>query len=198
MFRPLCDLEREGDLVWIGNWGDGERTGELHEFLIDPVRRLSLSARIHGVRYPEEAERRLREVGIEYAGWLPNYRVPQVFSRFRCTVHIPRRPYVAALPGVPTIRVFEALACGIPLLSAPWSDSDGLFTPGADFLMVKNGEEMTRRLRDVLNDPALADALATHGLHTILSRHTCGHRVDQLLAIVRELQGREVEGAVPA
>ena len=46
------------------------------------------------------------------------------------TVHVPRRPYVEALPGIPTIRVFEALACGIPLVSAPWADSEGLFPPG--------------------------------------------------------------------
>jgi spore maturation protein CgeB len=184
--------------VWIGNWGDGERTGELHEFLIDPIRRLSISARVHGVRYPEEAQRRLHDVGIEYGGWLPNYRVPEVFAGYRCTVHIPRRPYVVALPGVPTIRVFEALACGIPLISAPWSDTDGLFTPGADFLMVRNGDEMTRGLWSVLHDRALADSLAAHGLQTILSRHTCGHRVDQLLAIVSELQGQAVEGAVSA
>ena len=36
-------------------------------------------------------------------------------GRFKATVHVPRRPYVKALPGIPTIRVFEALACGIPL-----------------------------------------------------------------------------------
>ena len=40
-----------------------------------------------------------------------------MFARYRVTVHVPRRPYVAALPGIPTIRPFEALACGIPLVS---------------------------------------------------------------------------------
>jgi spore maturation protein CgeB len=39
------------------------------------------------------------------------------------------------LPGIPTIRVFEALACGIPLVSAPWDDSEHLFRPGEDFLV---------------------------------------------------------------
>ena len=51
-------------------------------------------------------------------------------------MHVPRRFYVEALPGIPTIRVFEALACGIPLLSAPWSEAEGLFRPGEDFLQV--------------------------------------------------------------
>ena len=38
MFRPLPGIAREGDLVWIGNWGDEERTAELHEFLLEPIR----------------------------------------------------------------------------------------------------------------------------------------------------------------
>jgi hypothetical protein len=55
-----------------------------------------------------------------YRGWLPNARAPEVFARHLATVHVPRRFYVTMLPGIPTIRVFEALACGIPLVSAPW------------------------------------------------------------------------------
>jgi spore maturation protein CgeB len=198
IFQPIQGAERHGDLVWIGNWGDGERSTELQEFLIDPVRQLSLSARVHGVRYPAHAIDRLRESEIEYGGWLPNYRVPDSFAGFRCTVHIPRRPYVAALPGIPTIRVFEALACGIPLISAPWSDSEGLFTPQTDFLMVHDGEAMTRALRDVLFDQALAESLAAHGLETIRARHTCAHRVNELLTIVDQIGGQTLNDAVPA
>lgn len=179
-FKPLS-RDKEGDLVWIGNWGDDERTAELHEFLIEPVRRLGLRARVHGVRYPEHAQEALRHAGIEYAGWAPNFEVPQIFARYRVTVHVPRRPYATALPGVPTIRMFEALACGIPLVSAPWSDTEGLFTPGQDFLFAANGAEMEARLEDLLQDPARASALAKHGLKTILARHTCAHRVDELL-----------------
>jgi spore maturation protein CgeB len=198
MFHPRPGVERDRHLVWIGNWGDGERSAELEEFLIDPVRQLALSTRVHGVRYPQHAVVRLREADIQYGGWLPNYRVPDAFAGFRCTVHIPRRPYVAALPGIPTIRVFEALACGIPLISAPWTDSEGLFTPGKDFLMVRDGEAMTHALRNVLFDQALADSLAAHGLETIRARHTCSHRVDELLTIVSQISGQTLNAAVPA
>ena len=119
VFRPI-EAPKTGDLVWIGNWGDDERTAELSEFLIEPARELKLQTLIHGVRYPDSAREKLRDAGIEYGGYLPNFRAPQTFARFRVTVHVPRRPYVAALPGIPTIRPFEALACGIPLISAPW------------------------------------------------------------------------------
>lgn len=187
VFRPLPEGEREGDLVWIGNWGDEERTEELMEFLIEPVAALGLRARIYGVRYPDRARRMLHDAGVEYAGWLPNYQAPTVFARYGATVHVPRRPYARALPGIPTIRVFEALACGIPLVSAPWDDAEGLFTPGADYLVVKSGAEMRRALRDVLGDRELATALRSHGLRTIQRRHTCAHRVRELLDIVTEL-----------
>jgi spore maturation protein CgeB len=190
VFKPIPAPEKSGDLVWIGNWGDDERSAELKEFLIDPVADLHLKAKIHGVRYPEQALDQLRNAGIEYGGWLPNFEAPRVFGEYRFTVHVPRRPYAAMLPGIPTIRVFEALACGIPLISAPWKDAENLFTPGKDFLVAQNGAEMKQQMRCVLNEPTFAKDLAAHGLKTIQSRHTCAHRVEQLLAIYDELQNK--------
>jgi len=183
VFRPRECNKVQGDLVWIGNWGDGERAAELHEFLIEPCKRLKLKASVYGVRYPEDAKQALRDAGIQYRGWLPNFEVPRVFSEFKVTVHIPRRPYVKALPGIPTIRPFEAMACGIPLVSLPWGDVEKIFSPGHDFLVARNGDEMTQRLEELLNDSGRARALAYRGLATIRSRHTCGHRVNELLDI---------------
>jgi spore maturation protein CgeB len=184
VFHPLPDTDRAGDLVWIGNWGDGERTAELEEFFLEPVRKLGLRARIHGVRYPDFALAELARSGVEYAGWLPNFRVPEVFGRFPLTVHVPRGPYRRQLPGIPTIRVFEALACGIPLICAPWYDCEGLFQPGKDFLVAENGSEMTGLIRQLLDDPQLRSELSAHGLRTIHERHTCVHRTDELLEIL--------------
>ncbi|MGE5350474.1 MAG: glycosyltransferase [Acidobacteriota bacterium] len=187
IFHPIEGVEKSGDLIWIGNWGDEERTQELYEYLINPVRELKLKARVHGVRYPEGAVRNLGEAGIEYKDWLPNYMVPQAFAEFKVTVHIPRRPYVEVLKGIPTIRPFEALACGIPLVSSPWEDSEGLFTVGEDFLMAQNGREMKNYINDILHDENLAASLSRHGRLTILKRHTCSHRVDELLNIFKQL-----------
>jgi spore maturation protein CgeB len=113
-------------------------------------------------------------------------------------VHVPRRPYAAALPGIPTIRVFEALACGIPLVSAPWHDVEGLFRPGADFLVAPNGAAMRAHLRSLLFDRPMARALAEQGLETIARRHTCAHRVDELVAIAAALGVRTSEAAIAA
>ena len=187
VFRMSRNGHFDGDLVWIGNWGDDERAAELREFFVEPIKALRLRAKVFGVRYPQHALDMLRDAGISYGGWLPNYRVPETFARFRITLHVPRRPYARLLSGIPTIRPFEALACGIPLVCSPWNDSENLFEPGRDFLVAKNGTEMKRHLRALLSDKKMAHDIATHGMNTVHARHTCAHRVDELMSIVRDL-----------
>lgn len=181
VFKPIAGIPMQGDLVWIGNWGNEERSRELREFLVDPVAALNLFACVHGVRYPRAALGQLAEAGIDYRGWLPNHRVPEALAAFRVTVHVPRVPYERALPGVPAIRVFEALACGIPLVCAHWYDTEGLFQRGRDYLVARDGKQMRRHLRDLLHDREMAAELSAHGLRTLRSRHTCGHRVQELM-----------------
>jgi spore maturation protein CgeB len=187
LFRPLPDREKDTDLVWIGNWGDGERSDELQTFLIDPVARYGHRLRIHGVRYPDDVRRGLAENAIDYAGWLPNHEAPEIFARARLTLHVPRRHYVEMLPGIPTIRVFEALACGIPLICAPWRDEESLFPAGA-YLSVSNSRQMACAIAAVIHDEDLRAALIRTGLHAIHSCHSCGHRVRELLDIVSRLK----------
>ncbi|BBC72809.1 glycosyl transferase [Altererythrobacter sp. B11] len=183
---PEQEGERRG-LVWIGNWGDGERSEELEEFLFRPARAADLPLDLYGVRYPAEAKETLRRYGVAYRGWAPNAEAPEVFARHLATVHVPRRFYATTLPGIPTIRVFEALACGIPLVSAPWSDAEHLFRPGQDYLVARDGAEMERHLRALAADAGLRAALTASGLETIRARHSCAHRVDQLLSIIDDL-----------
>jgi spore maturation protein CgeB len=195
-FSPNRDEEKEGDLVWIGNWGDGERKEELFEFLINPVKELGIKAKVYGVRYPEKAQKALADAGIEYGGWLPNYKVPEVFAQYKVTVHVPRRPYVQMLPGIPTIRPFEALSCGIPLVCSPWNDAEKMFSPGEDYLIAKDGNDMGYKIAEVLKSAQLAQSLSQNGRKTILAKHTCAHRVDELESIFREL-GLEEEKLFP-
>lgn len=186
-FRPLV-RRREIDLVWIGNWGDEERTGELEEFLIVPATELGPCRVVaHGVRYPENILARLGQAGIEYRGYLPNLRSPEVYARSALTVHVPRRQYANGLSGIPTIRVFEALACGVPLVCSPWTDEEHLFHPGQDYLVAEDGRHMQAEIRHLLNDEAARRQMGEHGLRTIRERHTCAHRARQLIAICEEI-----------
>ncbi|HEX7118114.1 MAG TPA: glycosyltransferase [Longimicrobiales bacterium] len=186
VFRPL-EAEKTDDVIWIGNWGDDERTREIREYLIGSAYHLrELRFAVHGVRYPERALGEMREAGIEFRGWIANYRVPEAFARARMTLHIPRGPYLDRLPGIPTIRPFEALACGIPLLSTPWADTEGLFREGVDYLVVRSPVQMRDHLLRLARDEDARLRLAENGLETIRARHTCDHRAEQLEAIVEE------------
>lgn len=186
-FKPQPS-EKYNDVVWVGNWGDEERTRELQEFLMGPAASLPQHKFVvHGVRYPSEGLRQLTAAGIEYRGYLPNLSAPEIYAASKLSLHVPRRQYTNGLSGVPTIRVFEALACGIPLLCSPWSDVEGLFRPGQDYEVVPDGAAMKSGIDRLLRDEAARRQMGESGRATILARHTCEHRAEQLLDICEEL-----------
>ena len=129
----------------------------------------------------------LQSSGIRYGGYLPNLAAPKVYSQATLTLHIPRRYYANGLSGIPTIRMFEAMACGTPLVCSPWSDTERLFTAGQDYLCVSDGREMQSEISHLLHDEAARRQLARNGLETIRQRHTCAHRAEEFLQICEEL-----------
>jgi spore maturation protein CgeB len=184
-----AQVNKDIDVTWIGNWGDEERTRELQEFLVDPAAAMrDHKFVVYGVRYPEDALARLSESGIEFRGYLPNLRTPETYARSRISLHVPRRFYANGLSGIPTIRVFEALATGSALVCSPWSDSEALFRPGQDYICVTDKTAMISELKNLLRDDAARQQLATSGMETIHARHTCAHRAQQLQEICRELE----------
>jgi len=183
------ETAKDTDVVWIGNWGDEERTQELNEFLITPASAMrDYKFAVHGVRYPDDALGQLAASGIEFHGYLPNLRAPEMYARSRISLHVPRRFYANGLSGVPTIRVFEALASGSPLVCSPWSDSEDLFRPGQDYICVPDKSAMISELKHLLHDDAARQQLAASGLETVRARHTCAHRAQQLADICHELE----------
>ena len=111
-------------------------------------------------------------------------------ARMLGLVHLPLH-HVPAYVGA---GYFYALACGIPLISAPWDDREGLFEIGRDFLMAHDGEAMKEAMRFLLNDAEAAREIARNGRAIVLARHTCRHRVRELLAICASLGS---EAAMP-
>lgn len=183
------ESDKDTDVVWIGNWGDEERTRELEEFLIAPAAELSdAKFAVHGVRYPKGALARLARSRIEFRGYLPNLHAPKMYARSKISLHVPRRFYANGLSGVPTIRVFEALAAGSPLVCAPWNDAEGLFRPGEDYICVPDSRSMIAELQSLLRDDRARQQIAASGLETIRARHTCAHRAQQLLEICHQLE----------
>jgi spore maturation protein CgeB len=187
LYHRLPNIEPGHDLVWIGNWGDDERSAELYEYLIEPASRLRLRGTVYGVRYPEFALEAIAAAGLEYGGWLPAHRVPWAFAYAQVTIHVPRGPYARSLPGIPTIRMFEAMACGIPIVSSPWDDVEQLFASGT-YLRACNGEQMKAALHRLLQDPEFSSATAEAAYRCIFEHHTCAHRARELLTIANGIR----------
>jgi spore maturation protein CgeB len=183
------------DLIWIGTWGSPERASELDEFLIEPVRALGLRARFYGARYPQEALNTLRAAGIDYGGWIPDFSIPAALAAARFAVNVPRRMRADGLPHTPAIRVLEALACAVPVVTAPWDECEQMFTPDVDLLVAHDGSDMERRMVALHSDPEFARFIGANGYQTVVSRHTCEHRVQELLAICHELGAGGAHGS---
>jgi spore maturation protein CgeB len=83
--------------------------------------------------------------------------------------------------------MFEAMACGIPIVSAPWQDSEELFAPGT-YLRVRDGEQMKAALHLLLSDTELAAATANAAYRDIIKHHTCRHRAMELLHIADSIR----------
>jgi spore maturation protein CgeB len=185
VFRPLPN-EKTTDVVFVGNYGDGDRDEQLEQYVFEPRQELPhLRYAIYGVRYPSDIVARLdHDCGSDYRGWVPNVEVPEVYSSAKVVLHVPRRQYLELLPGTPTIRVFEALGCGACMVSLPWRDTDGLFSAGKDYAVANTPREMRELVVWLTQDEGARRELGRHGRETILARHTCGHRADQLLEIL--------------
>jgi spore maturation protein CgeB len=188
LFRPLA-LPKEQDIVFIGNWGDNDRNETLEIYLLQPSNLLpDLRFAIYGVRYGAALlERFARDYHVQYRGWVANYRAPLVYAASKMSVHLPRQQYTSVVYGTPTIRVFETLACGLPLISLPWPDTDGLFCAGEDYLVVEDQAEMVAAMRQLAADPAARKKLGDSGRARILAHHTVRHRARQILGIVEGL-----------
>ncbi len=191
VFHPAANggmTEPAPEVIWIGNWGDEERTRELEEFLLEPARRLrGHRFQVYGVRYPADALQRLRRAGIAYSGYLPNPRGPEAYAHGKIALHSPRQAYRESLPGVPTIRVFETLACGIALLCSPWPETEGLLEPGADYECAGSGREMEARIEYLLRHDDERRSLARHGMESVRQRHSCAHRAREWEAICQDI-----------
>jgi spore maturation protein CgeB len=188
IFRPGLTLAPASlDLVWIGSWGHGERVDELNEFLVDPIRTSGSRSRFYGARYPEEAWRALRAAGIDYGGWIPDFGIPSALAAGRFTVHVPRRMQAHGLPHTPMIRLLQALACGMPVVSAPWEGCEELFSSGTDLLIGRDGQQIARHLTELRNDWQLGALIGGNGYEKVVTRHSCEQRVRELLTICQQI-----------
>ncbi len=141
-------------------------------------------------------ERRFQVAGPLYpadTGWAPNVvHTPHVsppdhpafYSSSRFTLNLTRADMIAAGYS-PSVRLFEASACGTAILSDDWPGLDTFLTPGEEILIVESAEQVAGLLRDLPEADRVR--LGEHARDRILAEHTSAERALQFERIVSAL-----------
>src|ERR687894_783743 len=89
----------------------------------------------------------------------------------------------------PSVRLFEAAACGTPIISDIWDGLDAFLTPGREILLARSSAEVLDILRETPEQERLA--LGARARERVLAAHTSAHRARELEGYVAELLARE-------
>jgi spore maturation protein CgeB len=163
------------DLSWIGTYA-ADRQAALERLFVEPARRRP-DARfvLAGAQYPEGFP---WTANIHFLRHLPPEDHPAFFASSRLTLNVTRRD-MAALGWCPSGRLFEAAACGTPVLSDRWDGLGDFYTPGEEILVADDTEAALAAL-DL--DDAARLRIARRARDRTLAEHTAQRRAAQLLA----------------
>ena len=162
--------EKRWNLSYLGTYSD-DRQPTLERLLIEPARaRPDLRFVVAGPQYPEGID---WPANVERIDHLPPSEHAAFYSASRFTLNVTRADMIAA-GWSPSVRLFEAAACGTPIISDRWEGLDQLFRPGAEIILADEAD-------DVID--ALAGDAETIGLGAravVLAEHTAAHRAAEL------------------
>ncbi len=191
---PVPELRCE--LSYLGTYA-ADRQASLLQFFIEPARqRPEQRFLIGGAQYPADFP---WTANLHFMRHVPPDLHPAFFCSSRATLNITRQA-MASFGYCPSGRLFEAAACGVPLLTDTWQGLDQFFTPGSEVLPVKCAQ-------DVLNAMDRSDeelsAIAKAARERTLAEHTSARRAAQLEALMEQLkqpvaESRVIEAGAPA
>jgi len=161
------------DLSYLGTYAEDRQTA-LQRLFIDPAGlRPKRHFLIGGAQYPADFP---WKPNISFVRHLPPSEHPAFFSSSRLTLNITRQA-MAEMGWCPSGRLFEAAACGTPILSDNWEGLDSFFEPGQEILIAETGEDAVSALD--LTDAELK-RIARAGRERVLAGHTSEHRAREL------------------
>jgi spore maturation protein CgeB len=168
------------DLSYLGTYA-ADRQPALERYFIEPARRLpNRRFVIGGSQYPQEfpwAE------NIFFVRHMPPPCHPAFFSSSRLTLNVTRRA-MAEMGWCPSGRLFEAAACGTPILSDAWQGLDQFYSPGEEILIANTTEDAVAALE--LDDAELC-RLAERARQRTLEEHGCDRRAAELEAALETI-----------
>jgi spore maturation protein CgeB len=169
------DVPLRWDLGYLGTYSD-DRQPALERLLVEPARREpALRAVVAGPKYPAEI---VWPPNVERIEHLPPARHRAFYRAQRVTVNVTRADMVRA-GWSPSVRLFEAAACGVPILSDPWPGLGEIFAIGREILVEPTEEALAR-------DSDELAAIGSAARERVLREHTAAHRAAQLEEYVRE------------
>ncbi|HEX3881048.1 MAG TPA: glycosyltransferase [Stellaceae bacterium] len=172
-------VEPSWRLGYLGTYS-ADRQPLLSALLLEPATRLGASAFVvAGPQYPPGIE---WPVNVRHIEHLP----PGEHAAFYCaqdfTLNITRADMKAAGHS-PSVRLFEAAACGVPVITDPWPGLEEFFRAGDQILVAEAADDVVAILERV--SPEKRRALATAARSAVLARHTCDHRAAELEALLQ-------------
>lgn len=178
--RPVAPVEGyRADLSYLGTFA-ADRQPALEELFIAPAKRCpECRFLLGGACYPADFP---WTSNIWFVRHLPPGEHPAFFSSSRLTLNITRAA-MAAMGYCPSGRLFEAAACGCPILSDAWEGLDMFFTPDREILVVRNRDEVVDALE--LSDAELT-RIASAARERVLAEHTAAHRAAELARLLDE------------
>lgn len=179
-YRPLQETPY-WDLGYLGTHSD-DRQPVLERLLIEPARVLADGDfAVAGPQYPEEIEWPENVERIEHVAPADH---PGFYASQRFTLNVARAEMREA-GWSPSVRLFEAAACAVPVVSDRWDGLDQIFTPGEEILVADSPDDVIRYLTRTGEDRRLA--LGERARARVLAEHTAERRCEQLEAEVAEV-----------
>ena len=169
-----ADVERTWTLGYLGTWS-ADRQPVVDELLVQPARSLrDGSFVVAGPQYPGDIEWPANVQRIEH---LPPAEHGAFYNAQQLTLNVTRADMVRA-GWSPSVRLFEAAACGVPVVSDWWEGLDAFFSPGKEILVARSAAEVVQHLAEVDDDRRAEIGAAARA--RVLAEHTAEHRVDEL------------------
>jgi spore maturation protein CgeB len=169
------------DLGYMGTYSD-DRQPPLERLMLEPARRHPDSRFVvAGPLYPTAIEWPANVRRIEH---LPPAEHRAFYNSQRFTLNITRAAMIRAGYS-PSVRLFEAAACAVPIISDYWDGLESLFTPGKEILVARSPDDTLRYLRDLTD--AERQEIGHRARARVLGTHTAAHRAVELEGYTLEL-----------
>ena len=169
-YRPLDDVPASWDLSYLGTYSP-DRQPTLDRLLIEPARRAPhLRFVVAGPQYPDDIAWPANVERIEH---LPPADHPAFYAASRFTLNVTRADMIAA-GWSPSVRLFEAGACGTPIISDSWPGLEEIFVPGAEIVLAESPDDVLAALGQS------AAQLGAAARAKVLAHHSAERRAEQL------------------